>query len=466
MGMNVARINFSHQDQVYHTKLIENFRKALANCPENQCALMLDTKGPEIRVGSFKKNDKGQPSITLETDKTVIVTGEKVEGSAGLIPIDYPDLATTVRPDDQILIADAAFTLVVEKINPDWKSVTCRVENGGVLLQNKNVHLVGRRPALPTVSQKDVQDIQWGVKMGFDMISASFMSHASDVETIRDILGEKGKEMKIFAKITTEEGMRNYDEILKVSDGVMIARGDLGASLPIQTLFAAQKMMISKANAVSKPVITATEMLHSMMVNPRPTRAEATDVANAVLDGVDCVMLCSESATGKYPIESFEYMHRICIMAERVEQTEDHSQSTFEILKERDLLQPFFLGNSTPDVIASYAVRTARDLNAKLLIVVTQTGRTARVISKYHPSVLIFAATNQVSTAKSLLVQRSAVPVLFKDLSKNQIEQFIEESMKKTKEIGLTKSGDLVVVVNGLSESTGQTNRITVLTIK
>lgn len=298
MGMTVARLNFSHGDHKMHGEIVGRLREAFKKKKSLPCAIMLDTKGPEIRTGFLKdhaniKLTKGQ-SLEITTDW-------KHEGDSTKIACSYEKINQSVKVGSQVLIADGSIVTKVTEILPS--GIKVEVQNDAELGERKNMSLPGAKIDLPTVTEKDEEDIvEFGLKHGIDMIALSFTRTGQDVETVRDLLGPRGEHIKIIAKIENQEGLQNYDEILKHADGIMVARGDLGMEIPPQKVFVAQKWMIRKALEAGRPVITATQMLESMIKNPRPTRAEASDVANAVLDGTDCVMLSGETANGKFPL--------------------------------------------------------------------------------------------------------------------------------------------------------------------
>lgn len=453
-GMNVCRLNFSHGTYEYHGEVIKNLRTAVKNKgPDLRCAIMLDTKGPEIRTGKLKnktaKLHAGQ-DISVTTDLTV-------QGDEQLIVLDYQDLATSVKIGGNILIADGQISLTIKSIDLETKLVHCVVNNTSVLGENKNVHLPGASISLPAVSAKDTEDLKFGVEQGVDLIAASFIRSPDDVVQIRAILGEKGKNIKIISKIESTEGLENFDKILAVSDGIMVARGDLGVELPMEQIFIAQKMMISKCNAATKPVITATQMLESMIQNPRPTRAEATDVANAVLDGTDCVMLSGETASGDYPLEAVRIMSEICKEAEAVESVAEYP-SLFQALRECTAQV------TTPEVVCSYAVRVANDLNASVIITISETGSTTRLVCKYRPRVPVICMTNSEPTANTMILNRGAIPFIVPNVKGT--DQLILQAMGKALGLGIAKSGSLVVVVHGVLEGvSGNSNTLKVLTI-
>jgi len=456
-GMNVVRLNFSHGTQEYHAEVVENVRKVLKERGQEVgvCPIMLDTKGPEIRTGKLKDHKP----VTLKVGNSVYVTPDTtVQGDENMIAIDYSDIVTSVFVGGNILIADGNISLTVTEIDKNKNLIKCTVNNTAVLGENKNVHLPGAKITLPALSEKDKADLRFGVEKGVDAIAASFVRTAEDVRQIRQVLGDPGKHIKIISKIESTEGIENFNEILEVSDGIMVARGDLGVELPLEKIFIAQKMMISKCNAASKPVITATQMLESMIQNPRPTRAEATDVANAVLDGSDSIMLSGETASGEFPVEAVEYMNRIGTQAEETERAGDYPQ-LFEALKvesAKDL--------RVPEVVASYAVRVANDLEADLILTISETGRTTRLICKYRPRVPVVCITNSNATANYLVFVRAAVPLVYPSV--HGTEQLVANAMQKAKQLGLCKSGSTVVVVSGIVEGvSGSTNSLRVIQV-
>merc|ERR1712228_330493 len=357
-GMSVARLNFSHGDHPTHLRTLERVRLAAKNKNKN-VACLLDTKGPEIRSGFFANDAK---KIYLVKGETIILTADyDFLGDKNKLACSYKSLATSVKPGQAILVADGSLVLTVLEINVPEGEVNCRIENNAVIGERKNMNLPGVHVDLPTCTEKDVNDIQnFACKYDLDYIAASFVRKASDVTFIKSLLG--GKNIKVIVKIENVEGMENFSEILKVTDGVMVARGDLGMEIPPEKVFLAQKMMIRECNIAGKPVVTATQMLESMITNPRPTRAEASDVANAVLDGTDAVMLSGESANGQYPINAVTIMSKCCAEAERCI---DYKR-TFNDIK---LFTPSPV--STSEALAASAVSTVQDLNVDLIIVLT-----------------------------------------------------------------------------------------------
>ncbi|KAG2961300.1 Pyruvate kinase, partial [Phytophthora cactorum] len=303
-GMNVARFNFSHGDHASHLSCLTRLRGALAKRPNKNVAIMLDTKGPEIRTGFLANKGK----VTIQKDSLIeLTTDYEFLGDETKIACSYPQLPQSVKVGGSVLVADGSLVLTVTEIKDN--GIVCRANNTATLGERKNMNLPGCKVLLPTLTEKDEDDlINFGLVHGIDYIAASFVRTGQDIDNIRKVLGPRGRGIKIIAKIESHEGMENFDEILAKTDGIMVARGDLGMEIPPETVFLAQKMMIRKANLAGKPVVTATQMLESMITAPRPTRAECTDVANAVLDGTDAVMLSGESANGDYPTQAVEVM--------------------------------------------------------------------------------------------------------------------------------------------------------------
>lgn len=434
-GMNVMRLNFSHGDYDEHGTRIATIRE-VCNELHKKVAVLLDTKGPEIRTMSLANGDvllEAGQTFTLTTDQTVI-------GDATKVAVTYENLATDLAVGNTILLDDGLIELTVTEIS--GSDVICKVENTGELGNKKGVNLPGVKVNLPALSEKDRADIAWGCQQGIDFVAASFIRKASDVHEIREVLTANGGEkVKIISKIENQEGVDNFDEILEASDGIMVARGDLGVEIPVEEVIFAQKKMIKACVMARKPVITATQMLDSMIKNPRPTRAEAGDVANAILDGTDAVMLSGESAKGKYPVETVEIMAQICA-------------STDDIMKQRERK---YDGASTQlrvtESVCKAAVHSATDLNSQLIVVETQGGKSVQAVRKYFPRAQILALTQFPKTAQHLC--------LIKGVTTSVVEKFensdsvYEKAKEKALEYGLAKSGDPIIVVAGaLLEST------------
>ncbi|MFO7820313.1 MAG: pyruvate kinase [Halanaerobacter sp.] len=429
-GMNVARLNFSHGNHEEQKEKLDNIRELTDNNQgEDQVAILLDTKGPEIRTGKLADGD-----VLLEQGQDLIVTTEDVMGTNEKISVSYDGICGDLEAGDQILIDDGLIALEVKEINDP--EMICEVINGGKLGSTKGVNLPGVPVRLPAITDKDIKDIKFGIKNDVDFIAASFIRKADDVLTIREILEEHDADINIIAKIENQEGVQNIDEILEVVDGIMVARGDLGVEIPPEKVPAAQKMMIEECNKVGKPVITATQMLDSMIENPRPTRAEASDVANAIYDGTDAIMLSGETAMGDYPIESVETMHRIA------EETED--DLNYGELYNRSALKP---ARTITASICHDTCETAYELEASAIITSTRSGYTARMVSKYRPYSPIVAVTPNQKAFNKLILSWGVKPVLA-DITKNT-DEMIEKSVEATKEAGYVENGDLAVITAG-----------------
>jgi len=386
-GLNVARLNFSHGNHDEHGERIKMIKEVREELNE-PVAILLDTKGPEIRTGKFK-----DPEVELKEGQKFTITTRDILGDNTICNVSYIGLSEDVKPGDTILIDDGLVGLSVKNII-DGTDIECIVENAGVIKNNKGVNVPGVKINLPAITEKDQSDIKFGIKMDIDFIAASFVRKAADVLAIRKILEENnGNHIQIISKIENQEGMDNLDEIIEVSDGLMVARGDLGVEIPTEEIPIAQKEMIKKCNRAGKPVITATQMLDSMIRNPRPTRAEVTDVANAIFDGTDAIMLSGETAAGKYPIEAVKVMGNIARRAEAS-------------INYRDLLKTKAIEKETSvtDAISHATCTTAADLDASAIVTATSSGYTTRMVSKFRPSAPIIATTTKESIRRSLLL--------------------------------------------------------------
>ncbi|MBP1154604.1 MULTISPECIES: pyruvate kinase [unclassified Paenibacillus] len=443
-GMNVARLNFSHGDFEEHGNRIKTVRQASQEMGKS-IAILLDTKGPEIRTGKLKDDQK----VELIQDNLITLTTEEVLGDAERVSITYRDLYKDVRIGSTILIDDGLIGLSVEDIR--GTDIVCRIKNGGLLGGKKGVNVPGVKINLPGITEKDANDIIFGIQQGVDFIAASFVRKASDVIEIREILERyNAAQIQIISKIENQEGVDNLDEILEVSDGLMVARGDLGVEIPAEDVPIVQKAMIKKCNQVGKPVITATMMLDSMQRNPRPTRAEASDVANAIFDGSDAVMLSGETAAGKYPIESVQTMARI---AERAEQAMEHR----EILVRQSKAQQ----TTVTEAISQSVANSALELDAKAILTATESGYTARMVSKYRPKAPIIAVTPDERVLRRLSLVWGVVPV--KGESCSSTDQLFEHAVDSSVKTGLVSLGDLVIITAGVPVGrSGTTNLIKV----
>lgn len=430
-GMDAARFNFSHGDHEEHLQRLNklnNVRDAMSR----PVATILDTKGPEIRIKSFDTK-----SITLEAGASFTLTTREAAGNAGLVSVTYPNLHKEVGPGQEILIDDGLVALKVDRI--EGQDIHCTVENGGTLSANKSINIPGVKIHLPALTEKDVSDIKFGVEHDFDFIAASFVRRAADVQAVREVLDQfGGQDVKIIAKIENQEGVDNIDEILAAADGVMVARGDLGVEIPPEKLPHLQKMMIGKCSEACKVVITATQMLDSMIRNPRPTRAEVTDVANAVYDGTDVVMLSGETANGKYPVEALKMMVHI------VEETESHLDDSF--YKRRRVSDDN--SHSISNAVCYSSVSTARALGAKVIIAPSISGYTARMLSKWHPATMVAGMSPSIDTVRRMQLYWGVHP--FQAKRAESTDTLIMNSIDALKAESFVKEGDLAVVTAGV----------------
>jgi len=429
-GMNVARLNFSHGDYEEHGNRIKNIRQA---CQElnKTVAILLDTKGPEIRTGKLKEE-----SYELVQDEHIVLTTEEIIGDNKRISVTYKDLPRDVQVGSTILIDDGLIGLSVVDIR--GSEIECRIVNGGTIKSKKGVNVPGVRISLPGITEKDASDIIFGIQQGVDFIAASFVRKASDVLEIRQLLEEhNASHIQIISKIENQEGVDNLDEILEVSDGLMVARGDLGVEIPAEEVPLVQKLMIKKCNYVGKPVITATQMLDSMQRNPRPTRAEASDVANAIFDGTDAIMLSGETAAGKYPVESVLTMSRI---AERAESALEY--------REMFLRQSTAQQTTITEAISQSVANSALDLDARAIITPTESGNTARMVSKYRPKAPIVAVTPNEQVVRRLSLVWGVLPIKGEHVPNT--DDLFQHAVDNAIKAGLIRLGDLVIITAGV----------------
>ena len=440
-GMNVARFNFSHGTHDEQLERMQMVRDA-AMVVNKPIALMLDTKGPEVRLGLFKDG-----KVFLKAGQNFTLTTDDVEGSVEISSVNHKGLVKDVSVGDTILLADGLVTLHIDKIEDN--NIITTVVNSGEIGDRKRVAVPGVALSLPPVSEQDEEDLRFGCRQGIDFVAASFMQRGKDVVAIRRILESEQKDVKIIAKIENAEGVKNIDEILDVADGLMVARGDLGVEIPAEEVPVLQKMMIEKCNHLGKPVITATQMLESMIQNPRPTRAEASDVANAILDGTDAIMLSGETANGAYPVEAVETMTRI---AEVTEQSViyDHQSRT----QGGDDL-------TTTDAVCLASVRIARDLKAAAILTCTESGHTAISVARHRPNCKIIAVTPHDETIRRMQLCWGVQAIKGQAIINS--DEMVKQAIAAALGAGVIESGDLVVVTAGVpSGSTGTTNMIRV----
>lgn len=445
-GMNMMRLNFSHGNYEEHGERIKRIREVMKETGK-RAAIMLDSKGPEIRT---MKLENGKDVSIKQGQEFIISTDKNIIGNSSIVAVTYGEFAADLKKDDRILIDDGLLEFKV--IESDKVQVKCLAMNNGELGENKGVNLPNVSINLPALSEKDINDLKFGCEQKVDYIAASFIRKKSDVITVRKVLAENGGEdIKIISKIENQEGLDNFDEILEVSDGIMVARGDLGVEIPVEEVPFAQKMMIEKCNEAAKPVITATQMLDSMIKNPRPTRAEVNDVTNAIIDGTDAVMLSGESAKGKYPVESVKVMSRIA------EKTDPLILPQEEYYLDDEL--------TITSSVAKGAVDISESLGAKVIVVGTQSGRSAREMRKYFPKALILAITNKEETAQQLMVSRGVYAYL--DSNPETLKSFFELAENVCKKMKFAEIGDIIVTVCGESIfKPGTTNLIKVMQIK
>lgn len=428
-GVDVARLNFSHGVHEEHRQRFWRIRSAAKEAGK-WLPIILDTKGPEIRLGVFADGKVELQAGQLFT----LYTSEHLGDQQG-VGVSYRALPEELRAGDRVLVDDGLLEMQVESTSAE--AVTCRVLVGGMLSNRKGVNIPGRSLNLPALSEQDRADIRLGVELGFDFVAQSFVRSAADILEMRRLLEELGENIPIIAKIENRQGVENMTEILKVADGVMVARGDMGVEIPTEEVPLIQKEMIAACNRVGKPVITATQMLDSMIRSPRPTRAEASDVANAILDGTDAVMLSGETAGGRYPLESVRTMARIAL---RTEQALQYS----EILRQRAVAK----SPSVTDAISHATVQAASELGAAAIITSTQSGSTARMVSRYRPQAPVLAFTYSEKVARRLNLSWGVQPLLG-ERTRNT-DEMVSASIARALDSGLIKNGDLTVLTAGV----------------
>ena len=429
-GMNVARFNFSHglhDEQKGRIDKLKEIRTRLGK----PIAALLDTKGPEIRICEFADG-----KITLKEGQLFTLTPDDIEGNENIVSVTYKELYKDVRPGNHVLIDDGLIELEVQKIK--GHDIVCKVINGGVLGNKKGVNLPGVEVNMPFISPKDRDDILFGIKEGYDFIAASFTRTAADIKEIRDILEKNGGQgIKIIAKIENQQGVDNIDSIIEAADGIMIARGDMGVEIPLEDVPVIQKDIISKVYTAGKQVITATQMLVSMIKNPRPTRAETTDVANAIYQGTSAIMLSGETAAGKYPVEALKTMVKIAVRTEA------------DVEYNKQFRVRYNGGASNMTTAISHATcMTAIDLDAKAIIAITRSGNTARMVSKYRPGCMIIGCTPDERTCRQMNLAWGVTPIHMKE--EYSMEILLLHATEAAEEKGYVKKGDVVVLTVGV----------------
>lgn len=430
-GMNVARLNFSHGSHEEHLVRINTIKK-VREALKAPIAILLDTKGPEIRTGKFDA-----PSYRLERGQEFTLTSENIIGNGSMCSISYADLPNDVEEGDRILVDDGLIELVVASV--EGNRIRTVVQNGGDIRDNKGVNVPGVKIKLPALTSRDESDLLFAIENELDFIAASFIRKADDVMEIKKILEKNGGSgLKIISKIENQEGLDNLEEILRISDGLMVARGDLGVEIPMESMPIVQKKIIEKSNFAGKPVITATQMLDSMIRNPRPTRAETTDIANAIFDGTDAIMLSGETAVGHYPVEAVTYMSKIAVATEEVLKYDEILNSKIRSVIEQGVTE----------AVSHATARAALDLNANAIITATSSGFTARKVSKLRPKSLIIACTTSEAVRRSINLLWGVYPMIMEDA--DSTDKIFDIAVEASKEIGLIADGDLVVISAGV----------------
>lgn len=437
LGMDVARLNFSHGSHGDHARNIERLRRAAERENRTIC-IMQDLQGPKIRTGRLERHEP----VLLQTGNQVTITPRDIEGTAATISTTFPGLAREVLPGERILLRDGLIELLVRRLRgPDLE---CEVVNGGILGEHQGINLPGVALSIPALTTKDRKDLEFGLEHGVDVVAISFVRSAADVSTVKQIIARHGSDVPVIAKLEKPQAIDHLEEIFEVCDGVMVARGDLGVEMAPEKVPVIQKHVIRRSAAWRKPVITATQMLESMIENPRPTRAEASDVANAIFDGTDAVMLSAETATGRYPREAVAIMARIVVEAER---------SMGELMPRR---RGDHRGLSIAETICESIAHAAQDLPMGAIAVFTESGNTARMISKYRPRAPIFAFTHILNVARRTNLYWGVHPIkCTPPLSAEQMVVMAEQDLLRR---GVLKPGDVLGVVAGTRLDSGSTN--------
>lgn len=444
-GMDVARLNLSHGTREEHVERIRKIR-TIARELGKIVALLLDTRGPEVRVKTFSKG-----AVMLKQGALFTLTANEVEGNENMVSVTYPNLPKEVAVGNAVLLDDGLIALKVVRV--EGQNIVCQVVTGGELSNRKGINIPGVSLSLPALSEKDLDDIRFGARHGIDFIAASFVRKSEDIIAIKEVLEEERSSAKIIAKIENEEGVHNLESILEIADGIMVARGDLGVEIPTEDVPLVQKYLIEKCNHAGKPVITATQMLDSMIRNPRPTRAEASDVANAIFDGTDAVMLSGETAAGKYPVESVETMARIAMRTE-------------EALHFETILEEFapLMEHNVTDAISYSTCYTAQLLDVAAIVTSTQSGYTARMVSKFRPRALILAVTPKEKVANQLALTWGVYPLMSPPM--NNTDDMFESAVEACLKTGRIKKGDMIVITAGIPVGVaGTTNLLRVHTV-
>ncbi len=446
-GVDIFRINFSHGTENEHSETIERIKQITGRF-DFPVAILQDLQGPKIRLGKIKNG-----KAILNRGAEFILTTKEIIGDEHIASITFPAVIKDVSPGEIIYINDGLIKLKIERI--DKENIYTKVIEGGEISDHKGVNFPNTRLSVPAITEKDKKDLQFGLKHGVDLVALSFVKSPDEVEELRNLMKKYGKVVPIISKIEKWEAVENLESIVEVSDGIMVARGDLGVEMPIEQVPIIQKKIISMSNRKGKPVITATQMLNSMIENPTPTRAEVTDIANAIFDGTDAVMLSNETAVGKFPVESVSVMRRV------IKNTEKSTIFKRFLKSKKDKIE----GNSISEAIALSANKIAENVNAKVIITATESGRTALLVSKYKPDVPVIAITPREQTLKYLTLKWGVIPVKVKAFK--TVDEILEKAVKIVKEKGIAKSGDTVVITAGSHTGiSGSTDLLKVATVK
>jgi pyruvate kinase len=436
-GMDVARLNFSHGTHEEHARVIERVRRAAAGEGRTTCILQ-DLQGPKLRTGRLKY----RTPVAIKSGARLTLTPRDVPGAASIISTSFTGLAREVAPGARILLSDGLIELRVKAVRGD--DVECEVVNGGMLAEHQGINLPGAVLSVPSLTDKDQKDLEFGLKHGVDMVAVSFVRSAEDVRRVKRLIGERKSDVPVIAKLEKPQALDDLDGILHCADGVMVARGDLGVEVAPEKVPLLQKRIIRRAAELRVPVITATQMLESMIENPRPTRAEASDVANAILDGSDAVMLSGETASGKYPKEAVAMMARIVLEAERLA-----PDPTQQRRSDRPRL-------SIAETVCESIAHAAADLDMRAIAVFTETGNTARLISKYRPRTPIYAFTDLPEVCQRMNLFWGVRPVLWQAM--RSVEDMVHGAERELLRLGKVDAGDIMGVVAGTQQTSGSTN--------
>ncbi|KAG7193910.1 Pyruvate kinase [Scheffersomyces spartinae] len=455
-GLNIVRMNFSHGSYEYHQSVIDNARESTRLYKGRPLAIALDTKGPEIRTGTTV----GEKDYPIPAGHEMVFTTDeefKTKCDDKVMYLDYENITKVIEKGKIIYVDDGVLSFEVLEV-ADSKTLKVRSVNAGKVCSHKGVNLPGTDVDLPALSEKDKADIRFGVKNDVDMIFASFIRTGNDIKEIRKVLGEDGKAIKIIAKIENQQGVNNFDDILKETDGVMVARGDLGIEIPASQVFVVQKQLIAKCNLAGKPVICATQMLESMTYNPRPTRAEISDVGNAILDGSDCVMLSGETAKGLYPAEAVAIMHNTVITAEK-------AIPYSALFNQIRALIP--RPTPTSETCAMAAVSASYEQGAGAIVVLSTSGDTARLVSKYKPQVPVLMVTRNQKSARASHLSRGVYPFIYEKPAVENWQEDVENRLRwavaEALELGIIKKGDAIISIQGWTRGSGHSNTVRVL---